>query len=88
MAMREFRRVVEKYPQGNKVSDALLKVGFAHLAIGSTEAGRQTLEQLVRSYPEPGGRRPGQRQAVRAWPHRFEWRTEDRIAFGATEESP
>jgi tol-pal system protein YbgF len=51
MAMREFRRVVEKYPQGNKVADALLKVGFAHLALGSTEAGRQTLEQVVRSYP-------------------------------------
>jgi tol-pal system protein YbgF len=51
MAMREFRRVVEKYPQGNKVPDALLKVAFAHLALGSTEAGRQTLEQVVRSYP-------------------------------------
>jgi tol-pal system protein YbgF len=51
MAMREFRRVVEKYPTGNKVPDALLKVGFAHLALGSTEAGRQTLEQVVRSYP-------------------------------------
>jgi tol-pal system protein YbgF len=51
MALREFRRVVEKYPQGNKVPDALLKVGFAHLALGSTEVGRQTLEQVVRSYP-------------------------------------
>ncbi len=50
-AVREFRRVVEKYPQGNKVPDALLKVGFCYLAIGSTDAARQTLEQLVRSYP-------------------------------------
>src|SRR5439155_9233799 len=50
-AMREFRRVVEKYPQGNKVPDALLKVAFVHLALGSTEVGRQTLEQIVRSYP-------------------------------------
>jgi tol-pal system protein YbgF len=51
MAVREFRRVVEKYPSGNKVPDALLKVAFSHLALGSTEAGRQTLEQVVRSYP-------------------------------------
>jgi tol-pal system protein YbgF len=51
MALREFRRVVEKYPQGNKVPDALLKVGFAHLALGSTEVGRQTLEQVIHSYP-------------------------------------
>jgi TolA-binding protein len=33
------------------VADALLKVGFAHLALGSTDAGRQTLEQVVRTYP-------------------------------------
>lgn len=50
-AVREFRRVVEKFPQGNKVPDALLKAGFSYLAVGSIEAGRQTLEQLVRSYP-------------------------------------
>jgi tol-pal system protein YbgF len=51
LAMKEFRRVVERYPQGNKVADALLKVGFCHLALGSTAVGRQTLEQVVRNYP-------------------------------------
>jgi tol-pal system protein YbgF len=50
-AVREFRRVLEKYPQGNKVPDALLKIGFCHLALGSTAVGRQTLERLVRTYP-------------------------------------
>jgi tol-pal system protein YbgF len=50
-AVREFRRVVERYPNGNKVPDALLKVGFSYLALGSAEAGRQTLTQLQRSYP-------------------------------------
>jgi tol-pal system protein YbgF len=50
-AVREFRRVIERYPTGNKVPDALLKVGFSYLALGSVEAGRQTLEQLQRSYP-------------------------------------
>ncbi len=50
-AVREFRRVIERYPSGNKVPDALLKVGFSYLSLGSTEAGRQTLMQLVRSYP-------------------------------------
>ena len=50
-AVREFRRVVEKFPHGNKVPDALLKIGFSYLATGAFEAGRQTLEQLVRSYP-------------------------------------
>jgi tol-pal system protein YbgF len=50
-AVREFRRVIERYPVGNKVPDALLKVGFSYLALGSTEVGRQTLEQVQRSYP-------------------------------------
>lgn len=50
-AVREFRRVIEHHPNGNKVPDALLKVGFSYLALGSVEAGRQTLSQLERSYP-------------------------------------
>jgi tol-pal system protein YbgF len=50
-AVREFRRVIERYPSGNKVPDALLKVGFSYLALGSADAGTQTLRQLQRSYP-------------------------------------
>jgi tol-pal system protein YbgF len=51
VAVREFRRVVEKYPHGNKVPDALLKVGFSHLAVGNVGGGKQALEQLVKSHP-------------------------------------
>jgi tol-pal system protein YbgF len=50
-AVREFRKVIEHYPGGNKVPDALLKVGFSYLSLGSVDAGRQTLSQLQRSYP-------------------------------------
>jgi tol-pal system protein YbgF len=50
-AVREFRKVIERYPSGNKVPDALLKVGYSYLSLGSVEAGRQTLLQLQRSYP-------------------------------------
>ncbi len=50
-AVREFRRVVDRFSQGNKVPDALLKVGFSYIAQGSAEAGRQALIELVRSYP-------------------------------------
>jgi tol-pal system protein YbgF len=51
MALREFRRVVEKFPRGNKVPDALLKLGFSYLALGSTRPGKETLTELARSYP-------------------------------------
>ena len=50
-AVHEFRRVVERYPHGNKVPDAMLKLGFAHLAQGDRRDGRQVLESLRRSYP-------------------------------------
>lgn len=50
-ALREFRRVVDRYPHGSKVPDALLKMGFAHLALGDRRDGRQDLESVRRLYP-------------------------------------
>ena len=43
--------MVEKFPRGNKVPDALLKVAFTYLALGSARPGRETLQELVRNYP-------------------------------------
>jgi tol-pal system protein YbgF len=51
-AAREFRRVVDRYPDGNKVADALLKLGYAELALGDEPAGRGTLEKLARQFPK------------------------------------
>jgi tol-pal system protein YbgF len=50
-ALREFRRVAERFPQGNKVPDALLKVAFSYLALGSARPARETLQEIVRNYP-------------------------------------
>jgi tol-pal system protein YbgF len=50
-ALREFRKVPEKFPQGNKVPDALLKTAFSYLALGSRRPGRETLQQIVRQHP-------------------------------------
>lgn len=57
-AAREFRRVSEQYPDGNKVPDAMLKLAFAELQLGETPAGRGTLERLSRRFPrhEAAGR--------------------------------
>jgi tol-pal system protein YbgF len=51
-ALREFRRVVEAFPTGNKVPDALLKLGLSYLAIGSARPGREALTDLVRRFPQ------------------------------------
>jgi tol-pal system protein YbgF len=50
-ALREFRKVAEKFPLGNKVPDALLKVAFSYLALGSARPARETLQEIVRSWP-------------------------------------
>ena len=51
-AVRELHRVVVRYPHGNKVPDAMLKIGLAHLARGERRDGRQALESLCRTYPK------------------------------------
>jgi len=53
-AMREFRAVVDKYPRGNKVPDALLKVGYCYAALGRLDKGRAVLAQVVAIYPKSG----------------------------------
>ena len=65
-ALREFRRVAEKFPQGNKVPDALLKVAFSYLALGSARPARETLAGDRPQLPAPPGRGAGQGQAGRA----------------------
>ena len=51
-ALTEFRNVIETYPRGNKVPDALLKVGYCYLSLGQGEKGRAVLEQVVNLYPK------------------------------------
>jgi TolA-binding protein len=50
-AITEFRATVSRYPRGNKVPDALLKIGFAYQALGETDKARAALEQVVALYP-------------------------------------
>jgi tol-pal system protein YbgF len=51
-ALIEFRTTIETYPRGNKVPDALLKVGYCYLALGQGDKARAVLEQVVSLYPK------------------------------------
>jgi TolA-binding protein len=44
--------VIEVYPRGNKVPDALLKVGYCYQAMGQGEKAQVVLEQVVTRYPK------------------------------------
>jgi tol-pal system protein YbgF len=51
-ALLEFRATIETYPRGNKVPDALLKVGYCYSALGQSAKARAVLEQVVNLYPK------------------------------------
>jgi tol-pal system protein YbgF len=53
-ALVEYRKVIESFPFGDKVADALLKSGYALLELGRTAEARELLGQLVEEYPESG----------------------------------
>jgi tol-pal system protein YbgF len=61
-AMREFRRVVKRYPRGNKVPDALLKIGYCYASLGETAKARDVLAQVARIYPASGAAKLAQRK--------------------------
>jgi tol-pal system protein YbgF len=51
-AISEFRATVSGYPQGNKVPDALLKIGLAYAALGESAKSKAALEQVIRQFPK------------------------------------
>jgi tol-pal system protein YbgF len=50
-AIKRFKRVVEEYPSGSKVPDALLKIGFAYISLGDKDSAETYLKQVVTRYP-------------------------------------
>jgi tol-pal system protein YbgF len=52
VALPEFQKLVEKYPQSQKLPDALLKVGYCQSELGHKDAARTALQQVMRQYPD------------------------------------
>jgi tol-pal system protein YbgF len=46
-----FRKIIDSYPQSDKVPDALLKVGFCQAELGDTSAARSSLQEVMRQFP-------------------------------------
>ena len=51
LAQVEFQKVIDRHRRGNKVPDALLKVGFCQLQQGQRVAARATLRKVITTYP-------------------------------------
>jgi tol-pal system protein YbgF len=52
VALPEFQKLVEKYPQSQKLPDALLKVGYCQSELGHKDAARTALQQVMRQFPD------------------------------------
>ncbi len=50
-ALVEFKKVIDNYAHGNKVPDALLKLGYCHAMLGDLAAARKALQQVIERYP-------------------------------------
>jgi tol-pal system protein YbgF len=51
-AHRAFNEVLERYPAGNKVPDAMLMIGTLEQRRGAVEQYRQMLAEIIRRYPQ------------------------------------
>ncbi|MBW2603733.1 MAG: tol-pal system protein YbgF [Deltaproteobacteria bacterium] len=51
-AILEYQKVIEKYPEGNKVTASLLKQGFAFFNLGDQSNARLILSELIKKYPK------------------------------------
>lgn len=51
-AILEYEKVIVKYPEGDKVSAALLKQGLAFLELGDKTNGRNLLKRVTDRYPQ------------------------------------
>lgn len=51
VAIEAFQRLVKQYPQSDKVSDGLLKVGYCQIELKQQDAAIATLKQVGAKYP-------------------------------------
>jgi len=51
-AIQTFQTVIDKYPNSDKVPAAMLKLAYSKLALGQKTAGKESLETLIRRFPQ------------------------------------
>ena len=56
-AVGAFARVVDRYPEGNKVPDAMLKLGYCQMRQGNKAKARGTLSRLRETFPSSNAAR-------------------------------
>ena len=52
LALDEYNKVITNFPESQKVSDAMLKVGFTMIELGQIDNAREHLQALIRQQPD------------------------------------
>lgn len=68
LAIGEFQKVPELYPGGNKVPDALLKIGLSYQNLNNPRSAEKMLRQLVDAYPQSEAARIGKQRLAKMQP--------------------
>ncbi len=63
-ALAELTALVERYPRGNKVPEALLRIGLCHERMGDRERARQVFQRLRSQFPDSVAARMASREDV------------------------
>lgn len=67
-AIAEFQKIPELYPGGNKVPDAMLKIGIAYLGLDDKRSAQKTLTQLIDAYPQSSAAGIGRQKLAKISP--------------------
>jgi tol-pal system protein YbgF len=51
-AIQAFQAVIIRYPEGEKIASAMLKLAYAQITAGQTTSGKTNLEALIKRFPE------------------------------------
>jgi tol-pal system protein YbgF len=52
LALEEYNKVITNFPESQKASDAMLKVGFTMIELGQIDNAREHLQSLIRQQPD------------------------------------
>ena len=63
-AILEYEKVVQNYPKGNKVADALLKQAFSFLDLGDRASAKVLLQRIINDYPNTTSARRAREKLV------------------------
>lgn len=63
-ALAELSALVERYPRGNKVAEALLRIGLCHERMGDRQRAREVFHRLRTQYPGSVAARMASREDV------------------------